>query len=162
MRVSVPQPVRAPLARVFEVFTDIEHCAGRIKGIKRVEIVSAVRSGKGLRWRETRLMFGKDATAEKEITASSDLRVESGRRPVGRWGHRRQARVPQNPGSKCEEAHRSAAPRSLSGRHEVSDDARRRGERARVIDGSLLAGSAAGRCVARRSSGHVHTGAIHR
>lgn len=80
MRVSVPQPVRAPLARVFEVFTDVEHCAGRIKGIKRVEIVSAMRSGKGLRWRETRLMFGKDATAEKEITALDaprSCRIES-------------------------------------------------------------------------------------
>ncbi len=80
MRVSASQPIRAPRARVFEVFTDIEHCAGRIKGIKKVEITSAVRAGVGLRWRETRLMFGKDATAELEITALDaprSYRVES-------------------------------------------------------------------------------------
>ena len=80
MRVIATQPIRAPFARVFEVFTDIEHCAGRIKGVTKAEIVSEVRSGKGLRWRETRLMFGKDATAEKEITAFDaprSCRVES-------------------------------------------------------------------------------------
>lgn len=69
MRVIITRSIRAPLARVFEVFTDIEHCAGRIKGIKKAEIVSEVRAGKGLRWRETRSMFGKDATVEMEITA---------------------------------------------------------------------------------------------
>ena len=80
MRVNATQPIRAPLARVFEVFTDVERCAGRIKGIKKAEILSEARSGKGLRWRETRSMFGKDADADKEITALDaprSFRVES-------------------------------------------------------------------------------------
>lgn len=80
MRVNATQPIRAPLARVFEVFTDVEHCAGRIKGVKKAEVISEVRSGNGLRWRETREVFGEDATVEKEITALDaprSYRVES-------------------------------------------------------------------------------------
>ena len=80
MRIEATQPIRAPLARVFEVFTDIEHSAGRIKGIKKVEVLSEVRSGKGLRWRETRSVFGSDADADKEITEFDpphSYRVES-------------------------------------------------------------------------------------
>ena len=80
MRVIASQPIRAPLARVFEIFTDVEHCAGRIKGVKKAEILSEVRSGKGVRWNETRVMFGSDATAEKAIVAFDaprSFRVES-------------------------------------------------------------------------------------
>jgi hypothetical protein len=38
-RCVVRRPIRAPLARAFEVF-DIEHCAGRIKGIRKAEVLS--------------------------------------------------------------------------------------------------------------------------
>lgn len=69
MRVSASQVVRAPMARTFEIFTDVEHCAGRIKGVKRAQLLSEMRQGVGVRWRETRDFFGKDADADKEITA---------------------------------------------------------------------------------------------
>src|SRR4051812_34747237 len=80
MRVTVSQQIRAPLARVFAVFTDVEHFAGRIKGVKKSVVLSEVRAGPGLRWRETRDFFGKDADADKELTAVAaprSLRVES-------------------------------------------------------------------------------------
>lgn len=80
MRVTATVSIRAPVARVFDVFTDVAHCAGRITGVKKAEILSEVRSGKGLRWQETRVMFGKDAAVDKEITAIEaprSYRVES-------------------------------------------------------------------------------------
>jgi len=69
MRIRSSQLIKAPVERVFEVFADIANCAGRIKGITKVEVLSETRSGLGLRWRETRVLFGKEATEEMEVTA---------------------------------------------------------------------------------------------
>ena len=69
MKTSMSVEVAAPLERVFDVFSDIARAEERIEGIKSLEILSDVKSGKGLRWRETRVMFGKEATEEMEITA---------------------------------------------------------------------------------------------
>lgn len=74
MKMNATEIIRARTDRVFEVFTDIANAAGRIKGISKVEILGDIRSGRGLRWRETRTMFGKEATEEMEITAFDPLR----------------------------------------------------------------------------------------
>ena len=49
-------------------FTDIEGAKERIKGINEIEILSKVKTGKGLKWKETRTMFGKSATEVMWIT----------------------------------------------------------------------------------------------
>ncbi len=68
MKITMSSTVDAPLERVFEVYTDIENAAGRIEGIKKLEILSETRSGLGLKWRETREFMGKEAVEEMEIT----------------------------------------------------------------------------------------------
>ena len=60
--------VNAPAARVWDLITDIEHAHEFIPGIKAIEILGDKKSGLGLRWRETRVMFGKEATETLEIT----------------------------------------------------------------------------------------------
>ena len=60
--------VAAPPERVFAVYTDIEQAAERIPGILSVEVLSEGPVGDGFRWRETRKMFGKEATEEMWIT----------------------------------------------------------------------------------------------
>lgn len=60
--------IESPPERVFEVITDLAGAEGRIKAIKAVEVLTDGPVGKGTRWRETRTMFGRDATAEMEIT----------------------------------------------------------------------------------------------
>lgn len=69
MKITIESTINAPPERVFEVYSDIENAAERIDGITKLEILSAARSGLGLRWRETRVMMGKEATEEMEITA---------------------------------------------------------------------------------------------
>ena len=60
-------------AAVWSVITDIAHGAELIRGIERIEIVHTPGQGLvGLRWRETRLLFGKAATVEKWITAATE------------------------------------------------------------------------------------------
>lgn len=54
---------------VWAAISDIENAAKIISGILSVEIVNKPANGLvGLRWRETRMMFGQPATVEKWIT----------------------------------------------------------------------------------------------
>ncbi|MFM1867892.1 MAG: hypothetical protein RL591_1300, partial [Planctomycetota bacterium] len=57
----------APSKTVWRVVTDIEHAAEHIPAITSIEILPGPRTGKGLRWRESRVMFGRTATETMEI-----------------------------------------------------------------------------------------------
>lgn len=69
MKVVAKEKIRAEKVAVFAVFTDLLGAKERIQGIKNIEFLSDTRSGVGVRWRETRVMFGKQATEDMEITA---------------------------------------------------------------------------------------------
>lgn len=61
--------VAAPIEPVFAVYTDLEKAAERIPGITALELLTEGPIGKGTRWRETRIMFKKEAVEEMEISA---------------------------------------------------------------------------------------------
>jgi uncharacterized protein YndB with AHSA1/START domain len=67
--VTVTNKLEAPVDRVFAAFTDIEHNAGRVSGIKNVELLSTGEFRLGTRWRETREIMGRLDDAEMEVTA---------------------------------------------------------------------------------------------
>ena len=60
--------IGAPPEAVWDRITDIERAAEPIPAIRRIEILSTQRRGLGTRWRETRIMFGREATEVMEIT----------------------------------------------------------------------------------------------
>lgn len=60
--------IDAPVDRVFTIAADIPNAAGRISGITKVELETDGPIGKGTRFRETRVMFGKEHTETLEIT----------------------------------------------------------------------------------------------
>lgn len=64
MQVTSADTVKAPIDRVFAVFSDVASCGDRIAGITALEVLSDVQSGLSVKWRETRTMFGKEATEE--------------------------------------------------------------------------------------------------
>jgi carbon monoxide dehydrogenase subunit G len=66
---SMSKRINAPVDRVFGIFTDFEHAADRIRGIQRLELLTNGPIGVGTRFRETRMMFKREATEEMEITA---------------------------------------------------------------------------------------------
>ena len=74
MVVEVQVAVDAPRSAVWAAMTDIEHAAQTIRGIERIEVLERPANGGlvGLRWRETRTLFGKPATAEKWITDAAE------------------------------------------------------------------------------------------
>lgn len=71
MLVEAQLAVAGTRAAVWSALADIAGAARIISGIRQVEIVEKPASGLvGLRWRETRMLFGEAATVEKWITQS--------------------------------------------------------------------------------------------
>jgi carbon monoxide dehydrogenase subunit G len=54
---------------VFAVMSDLANAAETISGIKKMEMLTDGPVGVGTRFRETRVMMGKEATEEMEVTA---------------------------------------------------------------------------------------------
>jgi uncharacterized protein YndB with AHSA1/START domain len=69
MIVEAQVTINGPKAAVWAAITNIEHAAEIIRGIEKIDIVEKPANGLvGLKWRETRMLFGKPATVEKWIT----------------------------------------------------------------------------------------------
>ncbi|MFM7050997.1 MAG: SRPBCC family protein [Planctomycetota bacterium] len=66
--ITVSIDIAAPAERVWDRISDIENAARTIPAIRSIEILSETRRGLGTRWRETRVMFGREATETMEIT----------------------------------------------------------------------------------------------
>jgi len=69
MLVEARVTINGSKAAIWAAITDIENASKTMSGIENIEVLEQPASGLvGLRWRETRLLFGKPATAEKWIT----------------------------------------------------------------------------------------------
>lgn len=69
MKVEAQTHVDAPLEPVWKVITDIEGAGETIHAIEELEVLEKPESGLvGLKWRETRTVFGKTATETMWIT----------------------------------------------------------------------------------------------
>lgn len=67
MKIYASCIVEAPAERVFEIASDFRNAPQRISGIERLEILTDGPVGKGTRFKETRIMFKKEATEEMEV-----------------------------------------------------------------------------------------------
>jgi hypothetical protein len=73
MLVEEEVTINGTKAAIWAAITDIENAARFIRGIDKIEIVEKPANGfVGLRWRETRMLFGKPATVEKWITEATE------------------------------------------------------------------------------------------
>jgi hypothetical protein len=73
MLVEVQVTVNGSRSAVWAAMTDIENAAQTISGIDKIEVLEKPASGLvGLKWRETRMLFGKPAAAEKWITDAAE------------------------------------------------------------------------------------------
>jgi carbon monoxide dehydrogenase subunit G len=68
MNLSFNTQVNATNSKVFQVFTDFQQAAERIDGIEHIEILGDGTVAAGMKFRETRKMFGKDSTEEMTIS----------------------------------------------------------------------------------------------
>ena len=66
--ITVTKEINAPIAHVFSVLSNIPEAEKTISGITKIEMLTDGPVGVGTRWKETRVMFGKEAAEEMEIT----------------------------------------------------------------------------------------------
>lgn len=73
MIVEAQVTINGSKAAIWAAITDIEKAAEIVSGIEKIEVVEKPANGLvGLRWRETRMLFGKPATVEKWITEAAE------------------------------------------------------------------------------------------
>src|SRR5574341_714607 len=69
MLVEAQVTINGSKAAIWAAITNIENASETISGIENIEVLEKPANGLvGLKWRETRMLFGKPATAEKWIT----------------------------------------------------------------------------------------------
>jgi hypothetical protein len=67
--IKVSSDIGAPVDAVFARFTDIDHAASLVGGIKNIKMLTPNGFGLGTRWIESRQVLGRDDDAEMEVTA---------------------------------------------------------------------------------------------
>lgn len=73
MKISVDIEVNKPRNVVWAAITDIENCTNMISGIIELEVLEKPEEGiVGLKWMETRKMFGKEASETMWITDAKE------------------------------------------------------------------------------------------
>jgi hypothetical protein len=72
--INVTQRFDAPASAVWSLISDIENPPQRIDGIRKIEMLTNGPVGRGTRFRETRVMFGREHSEEMTITEWSPPR----------------------------------------------------------------------------------------
>jgi len=73
MMVEAQVTINGSKAAIWAAITDIENASETMSGIQKIEVLEKPANGLvGLKWRETRMLFGKPATAEKWITDATE------------------------------------------------------------------------------------------
>jgi len=73
MLVEAQVNINGSKAAIWAAITNIENASETISGILNTEVLEKPANGLvGLKWRETRMLFGKPATAEKWITDAAE------------------------------------------------------------------------------------------
>ncbi len=73
MNMSVCIDINSSKSKVWQAITDIQHCQKMISSILAIEVLEQPNEGIiGLKWQETRKMFGKEATEIMWITDAEE------------------------------------------------------------------------------------------
>ena len=73
MLVEAQVTINGARAAIWAAITNFENASETISGIENIEVLEKPANGLvGLRWRETRIYFGKPATVEKWITEAAE------------------------------------------------------------------------------------------
>jgi hypothetical protein len=73
MIVEAQVTIHGPKAAIWAAITDIANAADTLSGVEKIEVLEKPARGLvGLKWRETRLLFGKPASADKWITDAAE------------------------------------------------------------------------------------------
>ncbi|MBV9880761.1 MAG: SRPBCC family protein [Gemmatirosa sp.] len=117
MLVEARVTINGSRAAIWATLTDIEHASATISGIERIEVLEKPANGLvGLKWRETRLLFGKPATAEKWITDAADHEFYETRAESDGFVHVSTNRIAESGGGITLTSRHESKPQSLVAR----------------------------------------------
>jgi hypothetical protein len=71
MRVKAHCTINAKQVDVFNAFADLKSLSNNVKAIQSIEILTPGEVGQGTKFKETRIMFGKESSETMEITQFS-------------------------------------------------------------------------------------------
>ncbi len=71
MKVKANCSINATKAEVFNAFSDLKNLANNVEAIKSIELLTPGDVGIGSKFKETRVMFGKESSETMEITQFS-------------------------------------------------------------------------------------------
>ena len=71
---TLHRTVHAPVHQVWAVLTDLDHAQERLSAVSRVQVLTDGPYAVGTRWRETRRIFGSEATEEMWVADNDPLR----------------------------------------------------------------------------------------
>jgi carbon monoxide dehydrogenase subunit G len=75
MTITVSQEINAPRERIWNIITDIDSWSETISGIVAIQVIDRPEAGVvGLKWQETRVLFGKEAVETMWISAAEPNR----------------------------------------------------------------------------------------
>lgn len=83
MKFNAKTNIKSDKTTIWKIISDIKNSAENIEAINKIEILEEASEGlSGLKWRETRTMFGKEATevmwiTESEVNKFYQTRAES-------------------------------------------------------------------------------------
>jgi carbon monoxide dehydrogenase subunit G len=67
---KIVRNIHAPAAVVFDTVADPAHFSEAISGVTKLEFLSSTKSGAGTRFRQSRVMNGKEMTLDFDVTES--------------------------------------------------------------------------------------------
>ncbi|NND90865.1 MAG: SRPBCC family protein [Granulosicoccus sp.] len=71
MTITVSEEINAPREHIWNIITDIDSWADTISGIVSIEVIDRPDTGLvGMKWREKRVLFGKEAVETMWISAA--------------------------------------------------------------------------------------------
>ena len=105
---------------IWAAISDIENAAKTISGIEKIEVVEKPANGLvGLRWRETRMLFGKPATVEKWITDAAENEFYKTKAEDGGFVFLTTKRISQNGGGMTLAESHESKPQSIKAKLSV-------------------------------------------
>jgi hypothetical protein len=117
MIVEAEVTIKGSRTALWAAITDIENASKIIRGIERIEVLEKPARGlAGLRWRETRMLFGKPATVEKWICDAAEAEFYETRAEDGGFEFLTTLRIAEGRGGLTLTSSHESRPRGIAAR----------------------------------------------
>src|SRR4051812_3487457 len=114
MIVEAQVTINGSKAAIWAAITNIENASETISGIENIEVLEKPANGLvGLKWRETRMLFGKPATVEKWITDAAENEFYKTRAEDGGFVFLTTKRISENSGGATLTESHESKPQSI-------------------------------------------------